>query len=105
MERATTLQAAIDPLTGLLNRRAFENHAQELTVVRTGFAFVIADLDHFSSLNDTYGTAAGDQALRLFAGATTRLLRAHDLVCRYGKDEFVIILPGVTTAEAVAVLE
>jgi diguanylate cyclase (GGDEF)-like protein len=105
MDRATTLQAAIDPVTGLLNRRAFENHAQELTVARTGFAFVIADLDHFGLLNHAHGRDAGDQALQLFARTTLRMLRSHDLVCRYGADEFVIIIPDVTTAEAVSVLE
>jgi diguanylate cyclase (GGDEF)-like protein len=105
MDRPATLQAAIDPLTGLLNRRAFENHAEELTVARAGFAFVMADLDHFGLLNQTHGQEAGDEALRLFARAMLRMLRSHDLVCRYGEDEFVIVIPDVTTAEAVRALE
>ncbi len=105
MDRTATLQAAIDPVTGLLNRRAFENHAEELTVARVGFAFVIADLDHFTQLNHIHGRAAGDGALRLFADTTLRMLRSNDLVCRYGDDEFVIVIPDVTTPQAVRVLE
>ncbi|HET7490093.1 MAG TPA: GGDEF domain-containing protein [Acidimicrobiales bacterium] len=102
---ATHLQAATDPLTGLLNRRSFENQAQELLRKDLPFALAMGDLDHFKALNDTHGHEAGDRALRLFARTLRAALRSDDLACRYGGEEFVIAFPGCTTAEAVAALE
>jgi len=97
---ATHLQAATDPLTGLLNRRSFENQVQEL--IRTGrpFSLAMGDLDHFKLLNDTHGHDAGDRALRLFARTMRSILRSDDLVCRYGGEEFAIVFPGCDTAAA-----
>jgi len=76
----TQLQASTDSLTGLLNRRSFE---QRLSVIRREtpvLSLAIADLDHFKDLNDTYGHETGDRALRLFAQVLTGSVRAHDLV-------------------------
>ena len=98
---ATTLQAATDPLTGLLNRRAFENKAHSLLRQHRQFALAMGDLDHFKRLNDTHGHDAGDRALRLFARVLRASLRTDDVISRYGGEEFVIVFPD-DSAEAAA---
>ncbi len=97
----TQLQASTDGLTGLVNRRTAERRLREL--VRRGdmFALVIGDLDHFKALNDTHGHEAGDRALRLFAQTVKRTLRDHDLVARWGGEEFVLALPELDRLQAV----
>jgi diguanylate cyclase (GGDEF)-like protein len=101
----TSLQAATDPLTGLLNRRSFENLARDLLHRGSPFTLVMADLDHFKLLNDTHGHDAGDQALRLFARTMRNSLRGQDLICRYGGEEFIIVFPDLTVTEATGALE
>ena len=96
----TQLQAATDSLTGLLNRRSFEQRASLMRRQATLVTIAMADLDHFKLLNDTYGHDAGDRALRLFARLLDESVRAQDLVSRHGGEEFVIALPGCT-AESV----
>lgn len=100
----TTLQAATDPLTGLLNRRAFENRAHALVQRGRQFALAMGDLDHFKRLNDTFGHEAGDRALRLFARVLRTSMRAEDLISRYGGEEFVIVFPGLSTEQAAGAL-
>jgi len=101
----TSVQASLDPLTGLLNRRAFENQAYSLVDRGRSFAVAMGDLDHFKQVNDVHGHEIGDRALRAFARAMQEALRAEDLVCRYGGEEFVILLPGIRAAGAVPLLE
>jgi len=101
---ATHLQAATDPLTGLLNRRSFENQVQELVRRRTPFTLAMGDLDKFKALNDTNGHDAGDRALRLFARTVREALRSDDLICRYGGEEFVIVFPGLSLEAAARAL-
>ena len=101
---ATHLQAATDPLTGLLNRRSLENRAHELLRAGTPFALAMGDLDHFKKLNDTHGHDAGDRALRSFSQTLRASLRGEDLVCRYGGEEFVILFPRRSANEAAAAL-
>ncbi len=99
------LQASTDPLTGLLNRRSLENGVRVLANEATPFAVVIADLDHFKSLNDTHGHDAGDRALRVFSRVLRSVVRDGDLVCRYGGEEFLIVMPRATALDATEVVD
>lgn len=101
----TQLQASTDGLTGLMNRRTFETTARPL--VRRGglFVVVMADVDHFKHINDTFGHEAGDRALTLLAEQLRAHLRNEDLLARYGGEEFVMLLAGCTLEEAVALLD
>ncbi len=101
----TQLQASTDSLTGLLNRRSLENKVQALR--REGMTFVVAmaDLDHFKQLNDVHGHETGDRALRMFAQILRTSLRNHDIVCRQGGEEFALVLPTCTVADASAALD
>ncbi|MEV7603976.1 GGDEF domain-containing protein [Paenarthrobacter sp. NPDC089322] len=98
-ERATR-----DHLTGLLNRGTFLDLATtELNRLRStdsGAAVVLADLDHFKTVNDEHGHRAGDSALKAFAEACTASVRSTDLIGRYGGEEFILFLPGATQERA-----
>lgn len=106
--RALRAVATQDGLTGLLNRAAFLDLAsgelQRLRNTRALGTLILADLDHFKAVNDTYGHAAGDAALQSFAAACNGTVRSTDLVGRYGGEEFIFLLPGVSPdrAEALA---
>ena len=99
------LQASTDPLTGLLNRRSLETKLRQVVDEGHGYSLLMADLDHFKLLNDTYGHDAGDKALRLFATVLSQSLRSTDLACRYGGEEFVVVLPDYRADDACAVAE
>ena len=90
--------AMTDPLTGLFNRRAFFDVGQQLMArqakVSGPVSVLVFDLDHFKSVNDRFGHAVGDDALRLFAATARGNLRATDVLGRIGGEEFVAILPG-----------
>lgn len=104
LTRDLRARATVDGLTGLLNRTAFvdlaENELRRLGNARTTASLVLADLDHFKAVNDQYGHAAGDVALQTFAAACTASVRSTDLVGRYGGEEFVLLLPGVSPERA-----
>lgn len=98
--------AMTDPLTGLPNRRALEDHLRIRMDAwrkhRTPFSLVMLDVDHFKRFNDTYGHSAGDEVLRTIAGSLRDALRQHDVVARFGGEEFSIILPHTTLDSALA---
>ena len=100
----TQLQASTDTLTGLLNRRAFSEQVASLPQHLHPIAVAMADLDHFKTLNDTYGHETGDRALRLFARVLRDSLRGSDVVSRYGGEEFAIAFPDCSALDAVRAL-
>lgn len=97
----------IDELTGAYQRAGLTELLADLArgfdAAGTNFALVMFDLDHLKTLNDVYGHATGDAALRAVAERTARVLRADDRLFRYGGDEFLLVLPGTTLTEAEAV--
>jgi diguanylate cyclase (GGDEF)-like protein len=104
-ERHYAIQLAeTDPLTGLFNRRGFEEHAaRELTrAARYGrpLAVAILDIDHFKKVNDRYGHTGGDVVLREVAECLHQGARGSDIVGRWGGEEFILLLPETTLAEA-----
>lgn len=99
------LQANTDPLTGLLNRRSLENQVRALRADQVPYGIVLADLDHFKTLNDTHGHDAGDRALRVFARVMRAVVDSDDLICRYGGEEFVLVLPHANSNDASAVVD
>ncbi len=96
----TQLQASTDSVTGLLNRRSFEQGVSVMRQANGTLAVAMADLDHFKTLNDTYGHETGDRALRLFSQVLRESFRSHDLVCRHGGEEFAIAFPSCTAVDA-----
>ncbi|QNK79370.1 diguanylate cyclase [Nakamurella sp. PAMC28650] len=101
----TAIQAATDSLTGLLNRRSFEQRFSLIRRQGNVVSVAMADLDHFKLLNDKYGHETGDRALLLFAQVITESVRAGDLVSRHGGEEFVVALPGCPTEAARGILD
>ncbi len=91
-------QAQLDPLTGLANRRSLENRlAQEWARTRRhgdSLSFIMADIDHFKHVNDTFGHAVGDRVLQKVADVLKRESREMDVPARYGGEEFALLVPG-----------
>ncbi len=98
-------QANSDSLTGLLTRRSIESRVRKLQEEGVRYVLAYGDLDHFKELNDVFGHDAGDRALRTFSQVLRDALRPSDLPCRYGGEEFVIILPDCRIDEVVPVLD
>lgn len=102
-------QARVDPLTGLLNRRGFEErtaveHARALRE-RTSIAVVIFDIDHFKRVNDDHGHDVGDRVLMSVGRTLTEHVRGIDVTARLGGEEFVVLLPRTDAAGALALAE
>jgi two-component system, cell cycle response regulator len=105
-----SLEMAItDQLTGLHNRRYMSRHLDNLveTAKKTGkpIAFVIMDIDYFKAVNDSYGHDIGDEVLKEFASRIAANVRGIDLACRYGGEEFVVVMPDTDVAFALSVSE
>lgn len=97
--------ATTDPLTGVINRRAFFERGQSLRLadMRGGreSSVIILDIDHFKSVNDNHGHACGDEVLKGVAGILSDSVRSSDMVCRYGGEEFCIFLPDTSQSGAI----
>lgn len=109
LHEETRAMATTDPLTGLKNRHVFKRElAKEINRAgRLGLplSLLIADLDHFKKVNDTFGHLAGDETLRMIAGLISKSVRNIDTACRYGGEEFAIILPTTTMEGALVIAE
>ena len=98
-------EANSDSLTGLMTRRSVEQSVRDLKENEVAYALAYGDLDKFKQLNDVFGHDAGDRALRTFSQVLRDSLRPSDIPCRYGGEEFVIVLPSCPVSEATQVLE
>ncbi|TFY86185.1 GGDEF domain-containing protein [Pseudomonas kairouanensis] len=100
-------KALIDPLTGLPNRAAWsERLDQEVNAWQqhgNSLSLAMLDLDHFKRINDGYGHLAGDKVLKIIANVLRKRLRATDFIARFGGEEFVLLMPNSSVADAVAV--
>ena len=97
-------KATIDPLTRVFNRAEFDRRLPEMLThcheTNQPLSLIVADIDFFKRVNDTYGHQAGDEALRVFASLLKRMSRNTDVVARYGGEEFVVLCPGCDLAMA-----
>lgn len=91
-EKRLKLHAETDPLTGLLNRRAFEDVCNDFSSSTRRVVFLIVDVDNFKSVNDTYGHITGDKVLKIVAKELTEAFRTSDFIARLGGDEFGVLL-------------
>lgn len=106
---STMAMAVIDELTGLYNRRYFERHlAMVLNKAEEqdrDMALMLLDIDYFKPVNDTYGHDVGDAVLKEFATRLQRNIRGVDLACRFGGEEFVVVMPDTDMRQAQGVAE
>ena len=104
LREALRTQSVRDPLTGLYNRRYLEEvldrELRRTSRAAQSLGILMIDLDHFKSFNDTYGHDAGDAVLREIGVSLTKGIRAEDFVCRFGGEEFVVILPTADLASS-----
>ena len=102
-------KAMIDGLTGLWNRNYLDAHLviQLAAARRSGnpLSCIMADADHFKAINDTYGHGFGDDVIRMIANVFTQCCRTEDIVCRYGGEEFTLLLPNTTIEGAAELAE
>jgi diguanylate cyclase (GGDEF)-like protein len=104
-----TQQSQTDPLTGLFNFRylmtALEREMERTRRTGLPIGLIMVDLDHFKKVNDTYGHQAGNEALQWASNVWRNNLRRIDIPCRYGGEEFAIVLPGVRLSQALVAAE
>lgn len=101
--------AVTDPLTGLANRRYLENHFKVLfnraAARGRALSVCVIDIDRFKSVNDTYGHDAGDEVIKEFAARIRASVRGADLACRFGGEEFVVVMPDTPPEQATVIAE
>lgn len=90
-----------DPLTGLFNRRAFFDSAEKLTADHALFSILMIDIDHFKRINDTHGHLGGDGVLSFAARLIANAFRVDDIACRFGGEEFCVLLKDCNASQAV----
>lgn len=108
LEEKETLSdlSMLDPLTGLYNRRGFQNRLDNILANSTGPHHVLLlDIDHFKAYNDHYGHSMGDQALTRVSAAIRDAVRSRDIVTRYGGEEFMVLLTNVDDSIALQTAE
>ncbi len=102
-------QAGLDELTNLYNRRAFglmgEREVNRARRYRRPLALIFFDIDRFKDVNDSYGHLIGDHVLRVLTDLVTKTTRATDVVCRYGGEEFIVLMPEASREEGLAMAE
>jgi len=101
----TQEQASTDSLTGLINRRTFQTRIRALRRNNTRFVLVMADIDHFKKVNDTYGHETGDRALKTFCEVAKSSLRETDLMARWGGEEFAFAFRDLDATQARDVID
>ncbi len=98
------METMVDPLTGVGNRKLFNNEiirtTAEATEGKGHLSLLVVDIDHFKKFNDTHGHLVGDQVLRLVARTLVENLKGRDVIARYGGEEFVILLPDTRAVDA-----
>lgn len=104
-KRIVELDAKIDALTGLYNRRWLNDALPRWTKRKDKLSLMILDIDHFKKYNDTHGHLGGDAALKRVASTLMQTLRPVDLAARYGGEEFVVLLPDASIKEAHEIAE
>jgi diguanylate cyclase (GGDEF)-like protein len=102
---ASAREAATDPLTGAANRRSGEARLSELAQHADRYVLAMLDIDFFKKINDGHGHEVGDRALKLLVEVLRGCIRRNDMLCRYGGEEFLLILPDVDIETAVGMLQ
>jgi diguanylate cyclase len=106
---AVRTESLTDPLTSLGNRKYYDQSISKAVALanktETPLSLLVSDIDHFKKFNDTFGHLTGDQVLRLVALSVKQNVKGQDLACRYGGEEFAIILPDTSLRAAVTVAE
>jgi len=104
-----SLEAITDPLTGLMNRKGFmtaiEKAVAEFENSESSLSLLMLDIDHFKNFNDSYGHSIGDKVIKVVADTITKHTRGDDTACRYGGEEYAILLPGTELKDALIIAE
>jgi diguanylate cyclase (GGDEF)-like protein len=98
-------ESQTDALTGLMNRRSIDSYMEIWTEQEVPFSILLLDVDHFKQVNDNYGHLMGDEILKFLARIMLNEVRPEDLCCRFGGEEFVILLPRVQAEVAYKIAE
>lgn len=107
-QEALTRMASTDFLTGLSNRmtgnQILAKELDRMSRKKTSLCIALIDLDHFKNVNDTYGHNVGDEILKFFSSTLLKSIRKYDTACRYGGEEFLVIMPQTSREEAIKII-